>query len=204
MKGKSLMKNTLGIKTELDLRSSNDDHGQTNSLISDETNYIKHSMKQYSYIVPEFKQDFPKMRKFDATAPVAIKKCFEVLADESNYPIYFHCNAGADRTGTLAFLINGLLGVEIEDLTRDFETTSFSAYGKRWRSDIEDGCFDKSGVMQDDEMNFVAWNEMYSLIMKYYSSEDKTLSKAIENYLLKVCGVTLEQIENIKRIMLEE
>lgn len=202
-RGKSMMKDALGIKTELDLRSSSDDHGQTKSLISEDLNYFKYSMCIYSYIIPEFKQEYPKTRRFDAYAPIAIKKCFEVLADESNYPIYFHCNAGADRTGTLAFLINGLLGVCFEDLTRDFEITSFSVYGKRWRSDIEDGCFDKSGVMQDDEWNFVAWNEMYELMMKYYSGGEGTLSQAVENYLINVCGVTSEQINNIKRIMLE-
>ena len=41
--------------------------------------------------------------------------------------IYMHCAAGADRTGTLAFLIEALLGVNESDLSKDFEITSFDA-----------------------------------------------------------------------------
>ena len=132
----------------------------------------------------------------------AIKSIFDFLSNKNNYPIYFHCNSGADRTGTLAFLILGLLGVSYEDITRDFETTSFTYYGERWRSAIEDDKFTESGVMQADSNNFIAWGEMYSLIMLYYS-EGGTLSDAIENYLISVCGISSENIVNFKEIMLK-
>lgn len=47
--------------------------------------------------------------------------------------VYFHCAAGADRTGTLAFLIEALLGVGESDLSKDFEITTFDKRDKRWR-----------------------------------------------------------------------
>ena len=40
--------------------------------------------------------------------------------------VYFHCHGGADRTGTLAFLIEGLLGVSESDISKDFELTTYS------------------------------------------------------------------------------
>ena len=40
-------------------------------------------------------------------------------------PVYFHCQNGADRTGTLGFLIGALLGVSEGDLAKDYELTSF-------------------------------------------------------------------------------
>ena len=43
-------------------------------------------------------------------------------------PVYFHCIYGADRTGTLAFLLESLLGVGENELAKDYELTSFS-YG---------------------------------------------------------------------------
>lgn len=47
-------------------------------------------------------------------------------------PAYFHCQAGADRTGTLAFLLGAMLGVASADLDRDYELTSF--YDPRYRN----------------------------------------------------------------------
>lgn len=38
--------------------------------------------------------------------------------------VYIHCMVGADRTGTLAFLLEALLGVSESDLSKDFELTS--------------------------------------------------------------------------------
>lgn len=53
----------------------------------------------------------------------------EILADENNYPIVFHCAIGTDRTGYVAFLINTLLGVEKEALYRDYLFSNFGNLG---------------------------------------------------------------------------
>lgn len=42
-----------------------------------------------------------------------------------NQPVYFHCSAGADRTGTFACIIEALLGVSQSDIDKDYELTSF-------------------------------------------------------------------------------
>lgn len=41
-------------------------------------------------------------------------------------PVYFHCGAGADRTGTAAIMLEAILGVSESDISKDFELTSFS------------------------------------------------------------------------------
>ena len=202
-KGKYVFDKILNIKSELDLRRpGKDDGGQSECWWNAEDNYLKVSLPQYSCILPEFEGSESGGSKFKPESLEAIKNIFKFLSDENNYPIYFHCNAGADRTGTLAFLINGLLGVSYEDLTRDFETTSFTYYGSRWRSNIIDGQFDESGIMQDDESNYVAWGKMYSLLMENYANEGENLSLAIERYLIEVCEVDKDCIDAIKDIML--
>ena len=40
-------------------------------------------------------------------------------------PVYFHCTAGADRTGTLACVLEGLLGMSQSDIDKDYELTCF-------------------------------------------------------------------------------
>lgn len=40
-------------------------------------------------------------------------------------PVYFHCTAGADRTGTLACVLEGILGVSQSDIDKDYELTCF-------------------------------------------------------------------------------
>lgn len=203
--GKYIFNDVLDIKSELDLRTSGrDDAGQTSCWWNEQCNYEKIAFSQYSCIIPEYDGYDGINAGFVKESPSAIKKIFNFLSDESNYPIYFHCNSGADRTGTLTFLILGLLGVSYDDITRDFETTSFTYYGKRWRSNIVDGKFTPDGIMQADRDNFVSWGEMYSLFMEYYAEGDGTLAQAIENYLLNVCGVDYKDIISFKNIMLEQ
>lgn len=63
-----------------------------------------------------------------------VRRLFSVLSDDKNYPIYLHCWGGADRTGTLVFLLNAILGVSYDDLIIDYEATSMSIWGPRPRT----------------------------------------------------------------------
>ena len=48
-------------------------------------------------------------------------------------PVYFHCSAGMDRTGTVACIIEALLGMSQSDIDKDYELSSFAgtAYLKK-------------------------------------------------------------------------
>ena len=206
-----IFEDILGVKCEIDLRTQNgDDRNQSYSVFGYSCNYAKLAIQGYSYILPGFETTYEDdegkviRREYYKQLSDNVGKVFEVLGHESNYPAYFHCNAGADRTGTVAFLINGLLGVSYDDLIRDFELTSFSRYGARWRSDIVDGRFTEDGIMQNDYGNFVAIGAMADKLLADYGTGDGKLSSAIENYLKTVCGVSQEEIDTVRRMMLEE
>ena len=109
------------------------------------------------------------------------KRIFALLADETAYPIYYHCWGGADRTGTIAYLLEALLGVPEEDLILDYEMTSLSVWGNRMRhSDLFSGF--------EEELK------------KY--DEDGTPQSRAEKYLLS-CGVMPETIAKLRRNLLE-
>ena len=193
----------LGINSEIDMRTPGvDDNDQVSNLTGGEGKYLKAPFYAYTHIFPEFRQTNPVCRSFDERVPQSIRAIFEFLSDESNYPVYIHCNAGADRTGTIVFLINGLLGVGYEDLTADFELTSFAGAGRRWRDDLMSSDHG-NGVMQDDGSNYVAWGKMYDYMMRYYGTPNGTLSSAIRSYLSSVCGVSEEVMDAVCEIMLE-
>lgn len=51
---------------------------------------------------------------------------YVIEAVTHNEPVYFHCSAGADRTGTVACLLEALLGMSRSDIDKDYELTCFS------------------------------------------------------------------------------
>ena len=179
----------LGIKTEIDIRHSGNNPAPTaNSGLNYQ--YIENVALQYDYIFDDRQ-----------TASAYFQKVFNLLSNPDNYPIYTHCTAGADRTGTLIYILNGLLGVSYEDLTRDFELTSFSSSGKRWRGNGNGTTFPANDLQMEVEGNHVAWGKLHKEMMDTYGS-DGNLSKAIERYLVVDMGVPKAQIDSFKQIML--
>ncbi|HAS56441.1 MAG TPA: hypothetical protein DEF61_04840 [Firmicutes bacterium] len=217
----------LGIQTEIDLRITGmDDGNQSKCFFDSNKNYVQATIGQYNRILDP--ESFAKSNGFDSyklligkdgsgMAPnyelaasvsgVSVKSLrtiFDVLSKEENYPVYFHCNAGADRTGTLSYLIEGLLGVSYEDIVKDFELTSFSKFGNRYRSALsEDGLsFDDSGVFMDKAgENYVGFSKLNEDMLNYYGEEGKDLSFAIYSYLTKYVGIPSSTIEKVKSIL---
>lgn len=112
----------------------------------------------------------------------------KLFANEKNYPIVFHCTYGRDRTGTLAFLLNGYLGVKKKDLFKDYEMLFFSTRG----------C---SGVQEPAEI--VSWlNRIYKRI-KMYGGAETPYSKKVELFL-RDAGVSNKCLQKIKTILIEE
>ena len=167
--GAKYMREVMGIKTEIDFRGSQ------------EAGEIAES------VIPGAKLTYATLSGYaDAfTGPEGYKKTFEILADKSNYPIYYHCTGGADRTGTVTFLLNALLGVSETELIQDYEFTTFSHYNER---NTQQGVYAKYFKGFRDGLDAFAGD---------------TLQEKVESYLLSI-GVTQSQIDNIKAIMYGE
>ena len=202
-KGRKTLVEDLGVKTEIDVRT---DHDQ--EFFDPRVTFHKCGMWQYTQIIPDYQiwsADNSDALSYDEGSPYSIKKVFEILADDSNYPVYYHCTAGADRTGTISYLIEGLLGIPYETLVKDFELTSFSIQGPRYRDAIsEDGkSFTGSGVYSNSG-NFILFGKLNQLMNTRYGTEDGLLSTAVENYLKTVCGVSEQTIQAVRNNLLTD
>nr|DAM13329.1 MAG TPA: tyrosine phosphatase family protein [Caudoviricetes sp.] len=100
----------LGIQHELDLRGANEG-GLTASPLGGDVRYTCAAAYAWYSLTP-------------ADAWKANLRCvFDAVTH--NEPVYFHCAAGADRTGTLACVLEGLLGMSQSDIDKDYELTTF-------------------------------------------------------------------------------
>jgi protein-tyrosine phosphatase len=64
-----------------------------------------------------------------------VARLLRALLEPGALPAVVHCEAGCDRTGVVAALVLGLLGVPDDDIVADFDLTqaAFPAMNDRWR-----------------------------------------------------------------------
>jgi protein-tyrosine phosphatase len=165
--GRRYLLEDLGVRTDLDLRGG--EERPTPALDTNRVTYINAPVDAYDQITVPWSQD-------------GFRLAFETLAQAERYPILVHCWGGADRTGTLIFLLNGLLGVSPDDLYHDYELTSLSGVGKRLTTSIQ---FQK---MLD--------------VLRSCAPKDAPLTQQIEGYLTQI-GVTTQQIAALQAQLIE-
>ena len=170
--GIDTMRNVLGIKSEIDLRKdyANEVSLMRESLLGKDINYYACPM--------EFDRNVLGTDSVHGNTEM-LKKVFSVLADESNYPVFFHCDIGTDRTGMIAYLVLGYLGVNEEDIYRDYLFSNFA----------------RIGSSRD-----LGWaNDCYIKMIK--GSAGDTLSDKIENVLLGI-GISADTLAAVREILL--
>ena len=164
---------TLGIRTDLDLRTPCETAGlDGKSPLGPSVKFIRHSSECYAGI-------------FTPNGKKTMAKNFRVFCDKANYPIYFHCIGGADRTGALAYVLNGVLGVDRHELETDWESTFYP--------NIPD---------ENPDPKFWCRESHFNNGFSKYGDEKTSWNERIVLYL-KDCGITDAEIENFRNIMLK-
>jgi protein-tyrosine phosphatase len=167
---------TLGIKTDLDLRTASEIAGMAESPLGPSVRFVHNSSLAYKEI-------------FTPEGMKAMAESVRLFADPANYPIFFHCIGGADRTGSLAYVLNGVCGVRKEDLERDWESTFYP--------DIPDVTENSSGVPFPEGTYWRSSRHFDDGFAKYPGA---TLEDRIAAYLI-ACGVTQEEIGRVRSIL---
>lgn len=92
--------------------------------------------------------------------------------------IFFHCRIGADRTGLLSLMLEGLLGVAKDQSNKNYELTSLSPSGLRTR------------------------NTQDAFYSYFTSLRGTTLQKKFNTFFVDKLGVSQEDIDEFRDIML--
>jgi hypothetical protein len=164
--GKKTLLDELCMRTDIDIRGIKDEY---RGPVLDETRvkWINYPMAAY-------------IDMFNETQMELYRQSFELLADESTYPLMLHCWGGIDRTGCWLYILGGMLGVGKDDLELDYEMSSFSRWNRRNR-------------------NHPQFVEFLEALHKYGESTHEACVG-----FLRACGVSDETMDEIRNILLED
>ena len=112
--GKKEMLQHLKVKTEVN--------------VADGTSY---NLKLSGTTIKDFKMDYSGGSHHFSRNAESVKNFFNLLGDSNNYPVYFHCRIGTDRTGLCAILLSGLLGVSLNEIYQDYLFSNFGKIGEK-------------------------------------------------------------------------
>jgi len=166
----------LGIKTQIDLRK--DMLGKADGPAPGEP--VRLVQLPYR----------PYREVFEDEHRANIRRIMEFLADESNYPVYFHCMGGADRTGMIALYLRALAGESDDDIHTDYELTALSTYAL--------GAAENAIGFRSRHAPY--YTEFLDGIAAY--APGQPLSVSIPAFL-ESCGVTRECMDRIRRIIMK-
>ena len=108
----------------------------------------------------------------------AAKNFFNFIADSNNYPLFYHCKIGTDRTGLCSVLLSGLLGVSLNEIYQDYLFSNFGKIGE------------KRGIGTGDS------HDMLKYVDDLLKFSGETFQDKIYNVLLSI-GVSSETLDTI-------
>ena len=157
---------TFGFVFEMDLRSDSVFSGPYRSRLGDNVGHRFFNASAYGAV-------------FNESYRASLRDQFRTLADEHCYPMYMHCTYGADRTGTLVFLLQGVLGMSDEDLMREYRLTAYTS------------------------SEHITLDYIDALVGGLQGYQGDTLAEKIEDFLVSDVGVTPDELQTIRSILLE-
>lgn len=112
-----------------------------------------------------------------------LDELFDYIID--GLPTFYHCTAGADRTGYLSLLISAILGVSQSDLDKDYELTCFST-----------GADTDTNARRRNEAD---WTSRIDYLNTFSGD---TFRDRVVNYLVQ-CGISIDKINAFRVAMID-
>jgi protein-tyrosine phosphatase len=195
----------LGLRTVIDLRTP-DERVERGSFPVDALPVDYHHLPvlQHTWEGHEFEPDvdgvaflvdrYTEMLEVGADA---IASALHLLADPRLAPAVFHCAAGKDRTGVLAALVLGLLGVDDETIAADYGLSRVGMLAmidwlRATRPEVADAMVDQPGPMLECPPE-----AMFGLLARLRDTHG-----SIEGYAWSI-GLSGQTIDQLRDTLLE-
>ena len=190
-----VVRNQLGIRYEVDLRGFEESNEITASYLGTDVSYLRVTNGGGGGYAALW-NNTAALAQTDAlngevTNKYLLRKMFvEAFTNANEKHVYFHCWGGADRTGTVAFLLGAVLGMSYTDLIMDYEFTSF-AYNYRPHDEN-----DPKGVYTFPKL-------IEAIRASQYYAEGKKLSLIVKDWMMGELDMTEAEVEALKTNLLE-
>lgn len=122
-------------------------------------------------------------------------KFFDILCDENNYPILFHCGWGKDRTGVAAYFILKVLNVNLKDIEDDYLLSNTG--------------IDRSTILENAQIYPETVQEAITMLstsdisyLKYAISCMRKKHGSVDEYMKEELNLTPQKISKLKNILL--
>ena len=107
---KNVLTKQLKIKTEINV-ANGDSNNLNFSGVTLKNCYMDYGATPYSNLARNAER---------------VRQVMDILADETNYPVFYHCRIGTDRTGITGMMIGGLLGIPFNEVFQDYCFSNFA------------------------------------------------------------------------------
>ena len=163
----------LNLKKEINLQSATEINNRIESGFGD---FVEMYHVDMTYGTLDYWKTSGKTKE-------VLDELFDYVID--GLPTYYHCTAGADRTGYLSLLISAILGVSQSDLDKDYELTCFS-------------------TGEDTDTNARRRNESdWTSRIEYLKTfNGNTFRDKVVNYLVE-CGISIDKINAFRKAMID-
>ena len=172
--GYKTMTEVLGLKSEIDLRYDKPFEGEEEPENAHMSDSFFETVRYYPCPIDWHSDNLM------LTAQESIRETFEVFGNPNNYPVYFHCSIGTDRTGLIAYLLGALLGMNDVDLYRDYLFSNFGNIGS-------------------NRTDWAPRHVYYESLQEY---EGKNLSEKCKSYL-RCIGVSTDCLNSVISELIE-
>ena len=181
--GRDIFLKDLGISVDLDLRGIKESEARVGKVIEG-ADYLKFPVEKNLGRGTGNTQELYQQ---------AIRAIIGYLGEGRS--VYFHCAGGADRTGSLAFLIEALLGVSESDLSKDYELTTFAGTNTRLRN------------FRATEKETHILYELINHVRKYGDPQTMSINELVLNWATtrhsdEVEPLSLQEIELLRKYMI--